>query len=201
MGVERSSSSRRDNTAPPSNGDRTFAIALPHSLDRLEPMSSGAVAIGSDGEALHFTSLELGANPRAIDRHLLSGATQGELRSHGYFYRARSESEGIVGLPVRNVRAPGAAHIIRNSSGVHSLNVENLRFTELGTLVGLSDTRSDDCQVSCVDWYGNTRPLFVHDRIFGLLGYEFVEGRLERGTLAEVGRASFHPSTFSAEAD
>ena len=29
---------------------------------------------------------------------------------------------------------------------------------------------------SCVDWYGNSRPLFIRDRIFALMGYEIVEG-------------------------
>ena len=30
---------------------------------------------------------------------------------------------------------------------------------------------------SCVDWYGNARPIFLGDRMFALLGYELVEGR------------------------
>ena len=35
-----------------------------------------------------------------------------------------------------------------------------------------------DCRASCVDWYGNARPVFLGDRVFALLGYELVEGRL-----------------------
>ena len=27
----------------------------------------------------------------------------------------------------------------------------------------------DDCQASCVDWYGNARPIFIGERLFALL--------------------------------
>ena len=34
---------------------------------------------------------------------------------------------------------------------------------------------------SCVDWYGNARPIFLGDRVLALMGYEIVEGRLQAG--------------------
>jgi len=49
----------------------------------------------------------------------------------------------------------------------------------------------DDCVASCVDWYGNARPIFLRDRVFALLGYELVEGRLADGRITEIARASF----------
>jgi hypothetical protein len=51
----------------------------------------------------------------------------------------------------------------------------------------------DDCKASCVDWYGNARPIFWGGRTFALLGYELVEGALARGRIREVGRISFAP--------
>jgi len=42
-----------------------------------------------------------------------------------------------------------------------------------------------------MDWYGNARPLFVGERIFALLGYELVEGRLELGRIHELCRNSY----------
>ena len=51
----------------------------------------------------------------------------------------------------------------------------------------------DGCKASCVDWYGNARPIFLRNRVFALLGYEIVEGRLERGAISEVRRTSFSP--------
>jgi len=40
---------------------------------------------------------------------------------------------------------------------------------------------ADGCQASCVDWYGNSRPIFVGSRTFALMGYELVEGRVDAG--------------------
>ncbi len=47
--------------------------------------------------------------------------------------------------------------------------------------------------VSCTDWYGNARPIFMNGRIFALLGYEIVEGRLVRGRVVETCRTDFTP--------
>jgi len=46
------------------------------------------------------------------------------------------------------------------------------------------------CEVSCVDWYGNTRPIFIDGRIFALAATEVVEGRLTNGAIAELRRAN-----------
>jgi hypothetical protein len=74
-----------------------------------------------------------------------------------------------------------------------------LRLAELGELTSRPSLASDDgCRASCVDWYGNARPLFVRSRIFGLLGYELVEGELVRGRLHERGRVSFAPASPSS---
>jgi hypothetical protein len=51
----------------------------------------------------------------------------------------------------------------------------------------------DARRVSCVDWYGNARPLFLRGRIFALLGYELVEGREDDGRIRELRRVSFAP--------
>ena len=39
----------------------------------------------------------------------------------------------------------------------------------------------------------HTRPVFVDDRIFALLGYEIVEGRLAGGRVEEIRRVDFTP--------
>jgi hypothetical protein len=38
----------------------------------------------------------------------------------------------------------------------------------------------DECRASCVDWYGNARPLFLRGHVFALLGYELVEDDAKR---------------------
>jgi hypothetical protein len=76
---------------------------------------------------------------------------------------------------------------------------DKLQFTEAGALEGRSaQTNDDGCRASCVDWYGNSRPLFVRGRVFALLGYEIVEGKIDASKISEVRRASFAPSRGSA---
>jgi hypothetical protein len=53
---------------------------------------------------------------------------------------------------------------------------------------------NDGCRASCVDWYGNARPLFLRNRVFALLGYEIVEGRIGGEGIREVRRVTFAPS-------
>lgn len=51
----------------------------------------------------------------------------------------------------------------------------------------------DGCVASCVDWYGNARPIFMGNRLFALMGYELVEGRMANGAIHEVDRVNFAP--------
>jgi hypothetical protein len=44
------------------------------------------------------------------------------------------------------------------------------------------------CEVSCVDWYGNSRPIFTGGRIFGLMGTELVEGQETGNGVVELQR-------------
>ncbi len=51
----------------------------------------------------------------------------------------------------------------------------------------------DGCVASCFDRYGNARPIFAGNRIFALLGYELVEGRMTNGAIHEIDRVDFAP--------
>jgi hypothetical protein len=65
---------------------------------------------------------------------------------------------------------------------------DGLRFTEAGELQPhTAGAAADGCRASCVDWYGNARPLFLRGRLIALLGYELVEGRLDEGRIVEGG--------------
>ncbi|MEM9188350.1 MAG: beta-propeller domain-containing protein [Myxococcota bacterium] len=170
----------------------TRALRLSHGIDRIEALGEDAVVIGSDGDNLLFSSFALAeGRPRMIDRYARSHAVQGETRSHGFFYKPSGEREGVFGLPVRR-EGPGAAHLRYGSAEIVYLKVQELRFDPLGELRATNDSVDDDCRVSCVDWYGNARPIFYRGRVFALLGYELVEGKLTAGPqgsrIREVGR-------------
>lgn len=170
---------------------RRAEIPLPHGVDRIEVMGADAVVVGSDGADLHFSGIRLGRVPRVAQRYVHRGAQQGEERSHGFFYRADAPDQGVVGLPIIG---PGAAHLFDESASVLFVENRDARFSPLGQLAARPESAADDgCIASCVDWYGNSRPIFLHGRILALLGYEIVEGAVADGRIREVQRAGFAP--------
>lgn len=169
-------------------------VLLGHGVDRIEALGKHALVIGSGGQDLHFSPVVLGDRPRVGARYTRHGAAQGELRSHGFFYRADGEKNGVLGLPIREAGAPGLSHLFQDSASILFLRNRNLFLGELGKLTADPESaEDDDCRASCVDWYGNARPLFVDGRVFALLGYELVEGAIRGGRLREKRRASFAP--------
>jgi hypothetical protein len=77
---------------------------------------------------------------------------------------------------------------------VKYLRNKKLQLSDLGLLVAAPDKPQDDaCQASCVDWYGNARPIFVGDRVYALMGYELIEGRVYDEALVELRRVNYAP--------
>lgn len=176
------------------------SLPLTHGVGRLDLMGTGAVVVGPRGADLVFSSVSLANVPQVIDTFILKDAGEGETRSHGYFYKPETDAEGIVGLPVISEaggdREPGA------DASILFLRNNSLRFGELGRLASAStNAANDDCKASCVDWYGNARPIFLRGRIFALLGYELVEGTMQSGVIIEVRRLDFAPVPASGNSD
>jgi len=176
-------------------GTGVDSLALPHGVDRIEAMGSGAVVVGTNGRDLHFSGVRLGAERATLaDRYTRPNASQGETRTHGFFYRPDGEEAGVLGLPITGPDRPGYQQLYRGSASVLFLRNQAFRLRELGELASADTTGVDDgCQVSCVDWYGNARPIFLRGRVFALLGYELVEGREDDIRIREVRRVSFAP--------
>ncbi|MBU0976593.1 MAG: beta-propeller domain-containing protein [Patescibacteria group bacterium] len=168
------------------------SINLAHSVDRLEVLGNNAVVIGTNNESLKFSSIELGDKSVIKDTYSIKGAQQGELRSHGFFYK-EYEDLGVLGLPILG-QGELYEHLFNDSAQIVFLKVgDNLNFNLLGTLDGTppENENTDNCQFSCTDWYGNSRPIFYTDRIFGLMGYELVEGKIENDKINEIDRLNY----------
>ena len=175
-------------------GSDPHQISLAHGVDRIEQMGSDAVVVGTDGKNLHFTSVRLDESPTAVDRYTRAGASQGELRSHGFFYKPDGPDSGTLGLPISVPGRPGYRHLFEESAAILFLRNESLRFEEVGELAARPERAVNDaCRASCVDWYGNARPLFVRGRVLALLGYEIVEGALDDNRMRELRRVSYAP--------
>ncbi|HEU4451799.1 MAG TPA: beta-propeller domain-containing protein [Longimicrobium sp.] len=181
---------------------RLDRVALAHGVDRIEAMGGGAVVVGADSADLHFTAIRLSARPAPAGRYTLRDATQGETRSHGFFYRPDGAETGVLGLPVRGPGAPGYEHLVESSASILFLRNRALQLEEAGALPARVEGVEDDgCKASCVDWYGNARPIFLDGRVFALLGYELVEGEMRGGRIHEIRRATFAPRAAQVATD
>jgi len=171
-------------------------LTLAHGVERIEALGSDAILVGNAGRDLHFTSLRLASDAHVADRFVQRDAAQGETRTHGFFYRASARDEGLLGLPIVG-RARGG-----ESAAVLFLRNRALALQPVGELQAAPQRRADDaCQASCVDWYGNARPIFLGERVLALLGYELVEGRVSRSwgseRIDELRRVNFGPQAAS----
>ena len=187
--------------APVRSGDPT-ELPLKHGVDRIEAMGRDAVVVGTDASDLHFQAVELtaGAAPMLGDRYTLEHASQGETRSHGFFFKpdprmgVREMGNGTLALPVARAARPGHRQLVEGSAAITFLRRTDRRFAPMGELLADEDSIGDDgCKASCVDWYGNARPIFLRDRTLALMGYEIVEGEVTSDRIRETRRINFGP--------
>ena len=178
----------------PRDGESRFSLALAHDAQRIEAMGNDAVVVGTDGGRLSMTAIRLGTRPNIAGSLTQPDAFQSEDRTHGFFYREDGADTGVFGLPIVTMTSGAIEDVPRESARVLFIRNRGLAFAHEGTLDASAKTFVDDhCRSSCVDWYGEARPIFVDDRIFALLGYEIVEGRLTGGRIEETRRVDFTP--------
>lgn len=164
-------------------------LPLGHGVERIDALGGDAVLVGNRGDDLHFTSVRLGdatAHPASV--FVQRNAAQGDERTHGFFYKpdAGARDQGTIGLPIVRGDDSAAVLYLRNQA---------LRLSRHGALEAAGgEHRDDGCIASCVDWYGNVRPIFLDGRVFALLGYELVEGKVDARGLRERRRVDFTPS-------
>ena len=167
-------------------------LKLGHNVERIEVMGEHAIAVGSQGSNLQFTSIKLAAVATPVSVYTRENAAQDDSRTHGFFYRPSTETQGIVGLPILGTDGGNP------SAAVMYLKNTDLELGNLGQLDSKAKSGSDDaCKASCVDWYGNARPIFIGNRVYALMGYEMVEGRVAGNQVREVRRINFTPKDFA----
>lgn len=174
-------------------------------VERIEPMGRDALVVARTGEGVAFQTIDLvddqpdrySPAPRLAHEYVLEDTYGAETRSHAFFYQPAADSPdgefGILGLPVMQ-DTEGDNGLFDASADLAFLRRGNDRLALLGLLESRPESQADDgCIASCVDWYGDARPIFIGERIFALLGYELVEGRPEGRAIEEINRVSFAP--------
>lgn len=180
-------------------GVRELPIA--HGVDRLDAIGPDAIVIGGGAGFLGFTAIQLAPGGAQVgESYRLADAREGETRSHAFFFHpdpgSADGSEGILGLPVAKTLPGAGPAYLGGSAAMLFLNRRGGHLSEAGELAARGSAggdAADGCVASCVDWYGNARPIFLGDRIFALLGYELIEGIRRGDRVGELGRIDFAP--------
>ena len=173
-----------------------------HTLIRAEQAGNDIVVTGYRRTGgLLVTLIDLDGRPRIASSLQLQGRWESEGRSHAFNSLIEEDGSGLMGLPTIptqkwDERAPWRS----SASDLTFLEVSARgELSWAGELKRRFDYGGDDedgddgipgysCEVSCIDWYGNSRPIFSDGRIFGLTGTELIEGRIEDGKIFEVQR-------------
>lgn len=186
-------------------------IASPHNIIRLERIGENVIATGyQNDKGLSLSAIDLGGTPRIASTLTLASRYESEGRSHAFNSLIGEAGDGLLGLPTvtRDIEA-GRWHWRSENSDVSFLAIDkSAALSDLGPLRATEILPEDEdaqdadeedadrpfapagykCEVSCVDWYGNSRPIFIGDRIFALAGFEFIEGEVANGAIREIGR-------------
>lgn len=166
---------------------------------RIDPMGDHALIVGTtreDWSDMRFATIRLDGLPTVADMFSLTGTSLRQQRSQAFGYRPENATDGLLGLPVFH-EADSNDTNRDGSSAILFLHSRSLMLEDAGQLASGPQPSDDACRASCVDWYGDARPLFIGDRAFALLGYELVEGTLADGRVLEVRRTSFAPPVTS----
>ncbi len=166
--------------------DESWVSELGAEPVRVDPLLGGMlVTVAGDG--VEYVTVELGAEPTIRERRRLVGASGSETRTHGFFFLPSSAGNGTFGVPIVH----GAGQRSRGEAAIAFFDLADFTTTLAGAL--RSEGHEVECTVSCVDWYGNARPLFWQGQIFALMGSELVEGSREGSQIVERQRVLLEP--------
>jgi hypothetical protein len=174
---------------PTANPENFRVLSTTHEIDRLEVIGDNAVAFGeNDDKDLGVSTIELRMRPRIASTRALAGIEESEGRSHAFNTIVDEDGSGTFGLPT--VYRSKTENRWNPPSDVQFFSIDRrLDLDPIGELAGQEDESEDyECEVSCYDFYGNARPIFLEGRIFALTGSELIEGEIRSGVMAEIGR-------------
>ncbi len=197
--------------AVPVDAPRDYAeLTAPHGVIRVERAGDTVVLTGyRDASGLSVSTVDLRGVPKIAGTATLAGRYETEGRSHAFNSLVAEDGSGLMGLPTATLAGEAGRWWWRSESSdvsfleldgalapkdVGSLNATpapNLRtdyddFDEFASAA--PDAGAYQCEVSCIDWYGNSRPIFIGDRVFALTGFELIEGAVKDGRIIEVAR-------------
>jgi hypothetical protein len=171
-------------------------LNAPHGVLRIERVGDNIALTGYRTDAgLSLSLVDLRGRPRIASSLVLGGRFESENRSHAFNSLIGADGSGVMGLAtVTGVKESGRWVFRSRASDVSYVSVDvSGRLRDAGPLEARGAAAVDsryNCEVSCVDWYGNTRALFLGSRLLGLSGTELIEGLMRDGRIEEVRRVN-----------
>jgi hypothetical protein len=191
---------------PVRNPSGVRQLDVPHTIIRAERAGDDIVLTGyRDASGLDLSLVDLRRSPRIAATAHLDGRFETEGRSHAFNSLIESDGSGVMGIPTGKIERDSPRWWWRSGASDVSFIAADRdgKLSPLGELAtsvkpkrgpyGIEDQDIPgyDCEVSCIDWYGNSRPIFTDGRVFALTGAELIEGRIEGGAVREVRRLLF----------
>ena len=178
---------------PVSTPQEAAKIPLGHGVSRLELVGNDVVINGyRDDKGLVVSFLKMDGRPKISDQIFLGSRYETENRSHAFNSITNDNGGSIMGVPTSFREADaGRRWWWSNRSDLSFITVSpDGKLADAGALIGKKEDESEVsdgyvCEVSCIDWYGNARPIFTDNRIFGLMDTSLIEAEISGGRIAE----------------
>ena len=172
-------------------------LTVGHNVIRIDRVGIDGMIVNGyrDHQGLTMSLIQLGPQASVDASTTLTGRFESEGRSHAFNAAIDLEGNGLLGVPTVT-RRNGRYVWYSETSDVSFLSVTGgpqRSLTDIGPLLSSIIPATErvpdyECEVSCVDWYGNSRPIFTGGRIFALMETELVEGRVVEGRMTELRR-------------
>jgi hypothetical protein len=172
-------------------------VALGHSLIRLEKIGDSVVIAngyaGEEGLRVSYVGLGAGEGGSAVrSSAFLSRRYESEGRSHAFNATYTTAGDGMLGVPtVTRVEQSNGYWWYSDVSDLSFLGFDSKGLLADGGMIAATPEEQVktadgyDCEVSCIDWYGNARPIFLAGKVYGLMATELVEAEVVAGKVTE----------------
>lgn len=173
-------------------------VSVPHDVIRAERAGPYMALTGyRDHKGLSVSLIDLRPDePKVASTLVMENRYESENRSHAFNSRIGADGAGLIGLPTVSLSEESERWWWWSDSSDLSYLATDTdgQLSAAGELIATRrDPNSEsptgyECEVSCVDWYGNARPIFTGGRYLALMNSELVEGELVDGEIEEIRR-------------
>jgi hypothetical protein len=171
---------------------------LPYYIERIAPLASDAMVVGTAAaDTLHFLRIDPSSTSPLSGRVALANPSNPESENFEFSYRMPGFRQGLLAIPGSGYGRSDSTHWVIGSTSVVFVRATPRGMFRLGSLSmtrGIPESDSLEVQSGWFDdWFGNSRGIFVGQRIFALIGYELIEARIVDGRIVERQRINFMP--------